>query len=98
MGNLPEDAAYDRIIFFRVYVNAKYPYPSMGGSCGIILLDWWGLTGNQILAIMILAFIGFTGIGYFLWKVSTSHKTGHAWNVINSMIALAVIIFYGAGR
>jgi hypothetical protein len=91
----PEDAAYDRIIFFRVYINAKYPHPSLGGSCGIMLLDWWGLTGEQILASMMAAFIGLTVIGFILWKISTSNNLGGAWNAINAMIALAVIILMG---
>jgi hypothetical protein len=91
----PEDAAYDRIIFFRVYVNAKYPYPSLGGSCGIMLLDWWGFTGKQILTIMFTAFIFMTSIGFTLWKVSINNNNGDTQNAINAMVALAVIIFLG---
>lgn len=91
----PEDAAYDRIIFFRVYINAKYPYPSLGSSCGILLLDWWGLTGMQILVGTILAFLGLTGIGFLLLKVNTSRSDENAWHAINAMVALAVIVTLG---
>jgi len=47
----PEDAAYKRVILFRVYINAKYPYPSMSGNCGIVKIDIPWLNGNQVLAI-----------------------------------------------
>jgi len=91
----PEDAAYDRIIFFRAYVNAKYPYPSLGSSCGILLLDWWGLTGMQILVGMVAAFLGLTALGFFLLKISTPLSDESAWHAINAMVALAVIVILG---
>lgn len=91
----PEDAAYHRIIFFRVYVNAKYPYPSIGSSCGILLLDWWGLTGMQILIGLSTVFLGLTAIGFLILKFSTSINEESAWHAINSMVALAVIVSIG---
>ncbi len=91
----PEDAAYDRIIFFRVYVNAKYPYPSIGSSCGILLLDWWGLTGKQIFILMVTGFLGLAGLGFILLKISTRTSDEISWYAINSMVALAIIISIG---
>lgn len=43
----PEDAAYDRIILFQAYVHRSYPYPSMEGNCGVLVLDIPWLTGGQ---------------------------------------------------
>jgi hypothetical protein len=47
----PDDAAYKHVILFRLYVNAKYPYPSMSGNCGILKVDIPWLNGGQILSI-----------------------------------------------
>lgn len=91
----PQDAAYDRVIFFRVYVNAKYPYPSLGGSCGIVMLDLWGLSGTQILMSVIAIFLGCGALGITLWKISIKKSDHRTWNRINSMYALALIIAIG---
>ena len=47
----PEDAAFDeRVILFRVYINPKYPHPSLGANCGVVRVNIEGVTGNQIVA------------------------------------------------
>ncbi len=51
----PEDAVFNRIVFFRLFVPSKYPYPSMSGRCGVIKLDIPWLSGKQILAVSSLA-------------------------------------------
>ena len=89
-----EDAVYNRFIFFHIYVNAKYPYPSLGGSCGVVLLDLWNLTGTQSLILILATSLGLILLGVVLWKIST--KSGEkAWYTYRSMIGLAVIIFIG---
>jgi len=91
----PEDAAYDRIIFFRIYVNAKYPYPSLGGSCGIIMIDIWGLTGQQLLISLVVASLICTTLGFVIWKSRIRHSDPHFLNNINSWYALTSILFLG---
>ena len=49
----PEDAAYNRIILFRAYVNPSYPVPSQGNFCGVLVLDIPFLTGTQIFLLML---------------------------------------------
>ncbi len=65
----PEDAVYNRIIFFRIYVHAKYPYPSLGGSCGVIMMNVGGLTGQQLFLAAIVISIVCVVIGILLWKL-----------------------------
>jgi len=91
----PEDAVYDRIIFFRVYVNAKYPRPSLGASCGIIMIDLWGLTGNQTLWLIILTSLVCIGIGILIWTRKIKPNKETIWNRIHSMYALAFLLFSG---
>lgn len=93
----PEDAVYDRIVFFKVYIHSNYPYPSIGGSCGIVLIDWAGLTGKQIQTILMLFFIGFSIMGFALWKVSTPYSNSEAWSLFYSMITLAIVTIVGLG-
>lgn len=91
----PEDAAFNRIVFFRVYVHAKYPYPSLDGSCGIMMLDLWGLTGTQILILMIIGFLGMCAAGAALWKINTNRSSRNNSNQNNSLLALAVFLLIG---
>lgn len=49
----PEDAAYGGIILFKVYVKRDYPYPSLNGDCGVLVLDIPLLTGNQVTGILL---------------------------------------------
>lgn len=92
----PEDAAYDRIIFFRVYVNAKYPLPSLGGSCGIIMMDLWGLSGQQITAIIIIIFVILITLGIILWLRYVDRSDPFYQNTQNVRYALTLFIIIGS--
>jgi len=48
----PEDAAFKSVVLFRVFIPAKYPYPSLSGNCGVVKVDIPWLKGNQILGIV----------------------------------------------
>lgn len=91
----PEDAAYNRIVFFRVYVHAKYPYPSLDASCGIMKIDLLGLTGNQILFLMVFCFIGFCAVGGFLWRIRRNRPQDPVSNSSNSLYALGTVLMIG---
>jgi hypothetical protein len=91
----PQDAAYDRIIFFRVYVNAKYPYPSLGGSCGIIMMDFWGLTGQQIFFGLVLAFLVCITLGILILRKHSKRSRRDFQTKFNSSYALAGILLIG---
>lgn len=93
----PEDAAYDRIIFFRIYVNAKYPYPSLGGSCGIIMLDYWGLSGQQILISLIVFSTACGSVGNLIWRLSYKKSDRDFQKHLNARYALFLILYLGIG-
>lgn len=91
----PEDAAYDRIIFFRIYVNAKYPYPSLGGSCGIIMMDAGNLTGRQLFISFLVFSIALTALGLIIWKSKLDRSDPHFLNKVRSRYALTIILSLG---
>jgi hypothetical protein len=51
----PEDAAWGRVILFRVYMLRSAPLPSATSACGILLAPAPGLTGNQVVALTLAA-------------------------------------------
>ena len=91
----PQDAAYDRIIFFRVYVNAKYPYPSMGGSCGIIMMDFWGLTGQQIFIGLVLVSLVCITLGILILRKQSKRSLQDFHTKFNSSYLLSVLLLIG---
>jgi hypothetical protein len=91
----PDDAAYDRIIFFRIYVNAKYPYPSLGGSCGIIMLDTGGLSGQQLFFSLLMISLITTALGLIIWKSKLKPSDPLYLNKVRSRYALITILFSG---
>ncbi len=70
----PEDAVYDQFVFFRVFLNDDYPYPSRVGNCGVWVTDIPLLSGKQItgfsLAALLLLVIGGNAL---LLKQSVPH-------------------------
>ncbi len=58
----PEDAAYQRIILFNVYVRQSYPHPSLDGKCGVLVVNVPYLKGKQVMAIALgLTFVMILG-------------------------------------
>ena len=88
-----EDAVYDRVVMFRIYINPSYPLPSQGNFCGVLVLDIPWLTGTQffitLLVISLAAVIG----GSILWRKANPRMTENTQSLTNAMNALALIIF-----
>jgi hypothetical protein len=99
----PEDAAYNqRIILFRVYVNPRYPHPSMGANCGVIKLGLHGLSGNQLFMGSAVLSLSFLTLGAVL--IERSHlpprsRSRSAANCIyavtGSLLAAGVLSYFG---
>ena len=89
----PEDAAYDRIILFRAYVNPSYPVPSQGNFCGVLVLDIPFLTGTQILMLLLGMSLACIIGGSVLWNKANHPMSEDIRSLTNAMYALAIIIF-----
>jgi hypothetical protein len=72
----PEDAAFDRIILVRGYIFRHTPLPARSGSCGIIVVNFPFLTGNQIGLFAALGSFLTMGIGSLVWITSTRPVLG----------------------
>jgi len=92
---MAEDAVYDRIVLFHIYVNARYPYPSLNGSCGVVVVDFLDLTGKQIIFLALGISFACIAVGIFFFKQTVKPVYEKTWNRIHSMYSLAVIIYLG---
>jgi hypothetical protein len=91
----PEDAAYNRIILFRAYVNPSYPIPSQGNFCGVLVLDIPWLTGTQVFLLLVGLSLVCVVSGILLWQKVNRPMNKNVRSLSNAMIGLAVIV-YGA--
>jgi len=98
----PEDAAFERVVLFRVYMNAKYPYPSMGGNCGVIRIDFPWLTGNQIFAALVGITLVSMASGTALWEYGirpannkTRNRTNAVYFLLGTLIVAGILGYVG---
>ena len=48
-----EDAAFERLVLFRMTVRGGYPLPNRQATCGVLLVDVPYLTGSQIVLFLL---------------------------------------------
>lgn len=89
----PENAIYKgSLILLSIYVTPSYPMPSSRGSCGIVVLDVLGMTGEQMLWAMIVPGVTLTIAGYFLLRKSLFPFTKRSRDALNSLGVLTILV------
>jgi hypothetical protein len=88
----PEQAVYDRVILYRVYVHGNYKNPPMDGNCGVLVADFLGLTGRQMFVFFLgLIFFGILGGGGILyWK--PLQRTHPLSTIRNGLMASTIML------
>ncbi|MCJ7552170.1 MAG: hypothetical protein MUQ30_21070 [Anaerolineae bacterium] len=89
------DAAFDRIIFFRVVISGGYPLPTRQGTCGIVVLDLPALTGNQVYALGTVISLICTIGGGAAWITSQPHRLGLKEQIARIIVFLAFVVILG---
>jgi len=77
-------------------MNAKYPYPSMSGNCGIIKIGIPWLRGDQILAIASGMSLSSFALGAVVINVRGTSKKKKVNSTRNAAYILAVCLFITA--
>ena len=62
-----EDAAYDYMIIARVNQFQRTPFPARASSCGVLALDIGWLSGNQVVALLVVSAVLCLAGGAALW-------------------------------
>ena len=93
----PEDAAFrDRVILFRVYINPRYPHPSLGANCGVVRLNVDGITGNQIVSSASFFALVSMGFGAVMVELGSRSSPNRSRNAIRNGYALAGVLIGAA--
>jgi hypothetical protein len=91
----PEDAAFDRFIFVRTRALRTAPFPSASSACGIMVVGLPGVTGNQIVAFLLVGGILGTILGWSLFTYIHRPLQGKIQHLAQSMFFLVVLSLIG---
>ncbi len=87
-----EDAAYDYMIITSVKQFQRVPFPARAGSCGVLALDIGWITGNQIVALLIVAALLCLVGGSALWLRSDWPLTWRRREAAQRAVAMLVLV------
>jgi hypothetical protein len=89
-----EDAAFNRIVLARIGTLRKPGYPSVGASCGVMVIDTNLLTGQQIIAGTLLLSIVSLVAGAYLWGYKQRSMTPRDREITRMMALFAGIVLF----
>jgi hypothetical protein len=69
------DAAWGYFIMARAVMLPSSPLPSMASYCGVLVLDFPFLTGNQVVGLLFLLAVILTAAGWKLWESNNTTQT-----------------------
>ena len=90
-----ENAVFDRLILIRAYQFPTYRTPSRSGTCGILMVDLFGLRGNQILTLVFTTSLVCIGLGLGMWLLLNRPLRGKPWMASRAMLAVASSVAVG---
>jgi len=92
----PEDAAWEHFILVRIFQFRGYKIPSRSTSCGVLFLDLFNMTGNQIVIFLsIISLLGmFGGLAIY---ISLNHPLkGRNLSIAVALSILIVLVVVGS--
>lgn len=86
------DAAWRHFILVRVNVLRNFPLPFRSGSCGVLVMNLPGLTGNQIVVLWFAASLMSMVAGLALWSRAIKSSPGPLPDLTRPLILLGAIV------
>lgn len=90
-----DNAAWGRFVMVRVYQDRRYPVPSKGASCGIMVVNFPGLSGSQLHTVVTLSSILLMSIGGGLWVSKNRPLEGKNKTKAQFMAGFAIVVAAG---
>ncbi len=87
-----DDAAFGRLILARVLATRSAAFPARENSCGILLVNVTGVTGQQIVILGLVVSLLAMGGGAGLWLRQTRPLTGRMQSIAQAFGALGAVI------
>lgn len=93
---VPAEAAYrGRLILMKVFINRSYPLPSRSSTCGIVVLNLGGLTGEQVVyGTFLLSLLGMLS-GSIWWLRTNKTIPGQRDTLTGGILFIVVVVTLG---
>ena len=85
-----DDAAYDRIVMVRMHQMKRVPFPYMNAACGIVLINFRGITGSQFVALSLGLGVLLSAGGIALWAFNARPIVWQRLKIFRAMIFLSL--------
>lgn len=89
-----ENAVYNRIILVRMHQFSYGPLPYRNASCGIYVINIPFLTGSQFIMTSLIFGSLFSGVGLFLWGLSSRPIVWDKLTRFHELIALILLAIF----
>jgi hypothetical protein len=93
---VPKEAAYrGLLILVRVFINRSYPIPSRSNTCGVVVLNLGGLTGEQVVyGGFIISLVGMLA-GSIWWLRTNKSMPGLRDTLTGGIMFIVVAVILG---
>jgi len=92
----PTNAAYgELLVLAKVRTQPTYPLVDREGSCGILVVDLFNLTGTQITSAAFVLSTFFMAASAVVWSVLNKPLRGRNLNIFHAMLTLGVLVIAG---
>jgi len=90
-----DNAVFGRLILIRAYQFPTYRTPSRSGTCGILMIDLFGLSGDQILTLIFTVSVLSMVVGLGMWLLLNRPLRGKPRKASRAMLAVAFSVLVG---
>jgi hypothetical protein len=91
----PEDAAYDLFILIRIHQFRAAPLPARTATCGVIVANLGGLSGEQAFRLAAITSLSAMAVGLLIWLRFNRPVPGKKANASRAMVGLAGLLLLG---
>jgi hypothetical protein len=90
-----ENAAWDRFVLARVTLFSSYPLPAQTGTCGVQVVNIFGLPGGLVTALACILSLGLMIAGIFLRRNIDAPSAKRLLDAQNLMLTMAGLVTAG---
>jgi hypothetical protein len=90
-----DNIAFGHLILARVYVFSAYTLPSLGSTCGTVVVDLHRITGIELFILVLGASLVCIGAGWGLWVAGNRPLQVDAQIARRAMVYFTVVVVLG---
>ncbi len=90
-----DDVVFGNLLLVRVYIYGAYTLPSRSSTCGTIIMNVHGLSGNVLFALMLATSLAGMAAGWWLWIAGNRPFKTEGLIATRAMVIFSVLVPLG---